>query len=223
LETSRKTNRIIRSNLSEQAAQKIRAWILSLQLRPGERLIVDNLAEELETSRTPIREGLQKLVAEGLVVYDGRSYTVMEFSKLDIENLFEIRCALEVLATRQASVRMSDTQLEALRGWYEIWRTHQQEHDIESFIAQDRRFHQLIYERAGNSQLQSLLDKLNEQWWWIIRIIYAPRITAYDREFPMEEHQAILKCIENRDSDGAADAMEQHLQRSEIEMLQYLE
>ncbi len=222
LNTPKTTNRIVRSSLSEQAAQTIKSWILSLRLKPGERLIVDNLAEELAISRTPIREGLQKLVAERLVVYDGKSYTVMEFSKRDIENLFEIRCALEVLASRQASVRMSDVRVRVLRDWYEHWNAYQQKTDIEFFVAQDRHFHQSLCEGAGNSQLQRLLDSLHEQWWWIIRIIYEPRITAYDRKSSMEEHQAVLACIEKRDSDGAADAMARHLYRSEVEMLQYL-
>jgi len=223
VKTSGTTNRIIRSSLSEQAAQHIKSWIFSLRLKPGERLIVDNLAEELAISRTPIREGLQKLVAEGFVMYDGKSYTVMKFSRCDIENLFEIRCALEVLATRQASVRRSDALVESLRNWYATWRTQQQESNIEFFTSQDRRFHQLIYEGAGNLKLQMLLDNLSEQCWWVIRLIYVPRFTAYKKHLSMEEHLAILNYIENRDANGAAHAMESHLHRSEVDMLQYVE
>ena len=223
MKKSRITNRIIRSSLSEQAAQHIKSWILSLRLKPDERLIVDNLAEEFAISRTPIREGLQKLVAEGFVVYDGKSYTVMRYSREDIENLFEIRCALEVLAARQASVRRSDALLEALWSWYETWRTQQQENNIEFFISQDRRFHQLICQGAGNLKLQTLLDNLNEQCWWVIRLIYVPRLPAYKKHFSMEEHLAILNHIKNCDAEGAAHAMEKHLHRSELEMMQYVE
>jgi DNA-binding GntR family transcriptional regulator len=121
------------------------------------------------------------------------------------------------------SARGSDTSLKALRNWYETWSTQRQEDNIEFFISQDTRFHQLICEGTGNLKLQMLLENLNEQCWWIIRLIYVPRLTAYKEHFSMEEHLAILNYIENRDADGAALAMEKHLHRSEVELMHYVE
>lgn len=216
------TNRIIRSPLSEQAAQTIKAWLFSLQLKPGERLIVDNLADKLAISRTPIREGLQKLVSEGLIVYDGKSYTVVDFSQQDAENLFEIRRALEVLAARQASHRMPDEELTQLQKLLETWVAQQQESAIEFFISQDREFHQRICKGACNVRLHSLLDNLIEQCWWVTRLAYLPQEDAYRKETLLDEHFAILQSLKEHDADGAALAMERHLLRSETEMLECL-
>ena len=215
----RTQHRIIRSSLSEQAAEKMKSWILSLQLRPGERLIVDNLADELEISRTPIREGLQKLVALGLVVYDGKSYSVAEFSRRDIENLFEIRCVLETLAARQASERMSDELVDELWKWYEEFRSQEVEKDIKQVLFYDMRYHQIIREGAENPRLKLMLDTLHDQIWWVIYQIYADKPTEYKSRFSLPEHLAILKCIAARDPEGAAKAMEKHLHRSEYDML----
>ncbi|MBC7294664.1 MAG: GntR family transcriptional regulator, partial [Thermoleophilia bacterium] len=71
--------RIIRQSLSQQAGEAIKKRILSLDLPPGTRLVVDTLAEELGVSRTPVREALRELVSQGLVTYDGNSYTVTRY------------------------------------------------------------------------------------------------------------------------------------------------
>lgn len=218
-----KTNRIIRLNLNEQAAKKIKTWILSVQLKPGDRLIVDNLAEELGISRTPVREGLQKLVAAGLVVYDGKSYMVMELSKHDIENLFEIRRVLEALAARQAGERISRELLDKLWEWYEECKQHQQEKDIEFLISHDMRFHQLVREGAGNSRLKALLENLHDQIWWVIRLIFSSKVAEYQELFLLKEHLAVLECIANHDPGGAARMMEKHIRRSETDILKYIE
>ncbi len=214
----RTQHRIIRSSLSEQAAEKVKSWILSLRLNPGERLIVDNLAEKLEISRTPIREGLQKLVSQGLVAYDGKSYSVMTFSQRDIENLFEIRCALETLAARQASERMSEELIDDLWSCYEEFQAQQPEKDIKEALSHDMRYHRIIREGAGNLRLKTMLDTLHNQIWWVIYQIYAGKPDEYKSRLSLPEHLAILKCIAARDGKGAAEAMERHLHRSESDM-----
>ncbi len=96
-------------------------------------------------------------------MYDGKSYTVTKPTQQDIENLFEIRCTLEVLAVRQASVRISDTTSDALHAWVKECEEHWQEHSIEFLMSHDMHFHQLVCEGARNPKLMALLSTLNVQ------------------------------------------------------------
>jgi DNA-binding GntR family transcriptional regulator len=216
-------HKINRISLSDQASQKMKSWILSLRVQPGERLIIDNLAEELGISRTPIREGLHRLVAEGLVQYDGKSYTITRFSRREVENLFEVRLALETLAAYQASERITPELLDQFWAWHAQCQEHQHDQDVEFLITHDMRFHQLIREAADNARLKDLLDNLHDQIWWVIRLIFSTKIAQYQELFLLREHLAILECINNHDAKGAARMMEKHIRRSERDILALFE
>ncbi len=216
-------HKIDRVSLSDQATQKIKSWILSLHVQPGERLIIDNLAAELGISRTPIREGLHRLVAEGLVQYDGKSYTITRFSRREIENVFEVRRALETLAARQASERSTPDILDQLWTWHAQCKEHQHDQNVEFLISHDMRFHQLIREAADNARLKDLLDNLHDQIWWVIRCIFSTKIEQYQQLFLLREHLSILERINAHDAEGAAQMMEQHIRRSERDILKHFE
>jgi len=214
--------RIVRQNLSEQAAAAIRQRIFSLDLPPGTRLVIDDLADALGVSRTPVREGLRQLVAEGLVTYDGNSYVVTSYSRRDIVDLFAIRQALEVLAAAQAAERMPMEAIASLRAALEQGRSHIAAGDAEFMIALDRHFHTAIAEGTQNSRLKPLLDSLQEQSWLIRRWGFLPKLVEFVETITVEEHLAIVDRLAARDAEGAARLMEEHLRKGQQRTLEWL-
>ena len=214
--------RIVRQSLSQQAAEAIKSRILSLQLPPGTRLVVDVLADELGVSRTPVREGLRALVAEGLVAYDGNTYSVPTYSRQDVEDIFAIRRSLEMLAAAQAAERMSDQALRELHQLCEEGRQRIGEDDPEFFISLDLRFHEAIAAGSHNERLIGLLQGLREQSWLIRRWGFLPKLVEYVETVTVAEHLAIVDRLEARDLQGSARLMEEHLLRGEQRTLEWL-
>jgi len=214
--------RIVRQSLSEQAAEAIKARILSLDLPPGTRLVVDALAEELGVSRTPVRAGLKQLVSHGVVTYDGNTYAVTTYSRQDVEDIFMIRRSLEALAASQAAQRMPAEDLRALRKLCEEGRRRLAEGDTEFLITVDLRFHEMISSGSGNERLIKLLDQLREQSWLIRRWGFLPKLVEYVESVTVEEHLAIVERLEAGDSEQSAKLMQEHLLRGEHRTLEWL-
>jgi DNA-binding GntR family transcriptional regulator len=214
--------RIVRQSLSEQAAEAIKARILSLDLPPGTRLVVDALAEELGVSRTPVREGLKQLVSHGIVTYDGNTYAVTSYSRQDVEDIFLIRRALEALAAQQAAQRMPANALRELRAICEEGRRRIDEQDTEFLITVDVRFHEMIATGSGNQRLIHLLDQLREQSWLIRRWGFLPKLVEYVEAVTLEEHLAIVERLEAGDSEQSGKLMQEHLLRGEQRTLEWL-
>jgi DNA-binding GntR family transcriptional regulator len=213
---------LIRQSLSQQAGEAIKRRILSLDLPPGTRLVVDVLAEEMGVSRTPVREALRELVSQGLVTYDGNSYTVTRYTRRDVEEIFAIRRALEVLAARQAAERISPQALQELRALCEEGVRRLRERDAKFLVEMDSRFHEIIAEQSGNTRLQSMLASLRDQAWLIRRWGFMNRLAEYVETVTVAEHLAILERLEAHDPDGAAALMEEHLLRGEQRTLEWL-
>ena len=100
---------------SEDAYHQIRRWIVEGRLRPDERLVEQRLAEELQLSRTPVREALRMLQSEGLVTFEpNRGARVRSLTVADITDLYELRGRLEAMAAELAAMRATADQLERL-------------------------------------------------------------------------------------------------------------
>lgn len=100
---------------SADAYHRIRRWIVEGRLRPGERLVEQRLAEDLDLSRTPVREALRMLQAEGLVAFErNRGARVRELSRAQIADLYELRARLEAMAAELAAARATPSERDAL-------------------------------------------------------------------------------------------------------------
>ncbi len=106
---------LARQSLSEDATSRIRRAIISGELAPGSPLPETGLAEQLAVSRVPIREALMEMEQEGLVEFDRRGRSrVRTFSEEDFEELFSMRCTLEVMAARLVAKRITSADVEIL-------------------------------------------------------------------------------------------------------------
>ena len=151
---------------ADAAYQALRQGILRGDLAPGERLRSDALANDLRVSRTPVREALRKLEAEGLVERSGSGLIVREFSEKDLTELFYVREALEGMAARLAAENATPREIAEIRELLDDMEAVRQRGDVAALRPLTGEFHRLICRAAHNDRLlqslKSLLDHVRQ-------------------------------------------------------------
>ena len=188
----------------------LRRAILKGELKPGERLMEIALAERLGVSRTPIREAMRKLELEGLVVMiPRRGAQVANITEKDLNDVLEVRIALENMAIEKACARMTEDEMK--RMWVaakEFERT-MEEGDLVHLAEADMAFHEIIYQASDNVRLMQVLNNLREQ-------IYRYRVEylkeAEVRDSLAREHEELTQAIRNRDVVKAQEISFQHIE-----------
>ncbi|GGP06255.1 GntR family transcriptional regulator [Nonomuraea glycinis] len=151
---------------NEVAHRRLRELILDGTYAPGVRLTEVDAAAALEMSRTPVREALRALAADGLVRTTGRGVVVVALDPGDLEDAYQVRAALEALtaetaATRQRDGRLAPADLTALRTLADVTAETTSEGRLVEAVELNRRFHRRIAELAGN---RIALETLNRVW-----------------------------------------------------------
>jgi DNA-binding GntR family transcriptional regulator len=193
---------------SEDAYRRLRQAILRGEIRPNERLIELDLAEQLQISRTPIREVLQRLGAEGLIVRVRRGWRVHEHTWEEISEIYETRVALEGYATGLAALRAGDAELAEIR---EI---HLDPDSADPRTARDHlvevndHFHAAIVEAAHNARLLELARQSRE-YFFNYRI--ARLYSEAEAEASVQGHEEIVQALLARDDGRAEAAMRRHI------------
>ncbi len=189
--------------------QTIRNAIITGEFQPGERLMETQLAEKLGVSRTPIREAIRKLELEGLVIMVPRKGAqVAQFTEKDIQDVLEVRAALEALSARLACKRMDDRSFLKLQLAIAEYSYAAKNKDLETMIEKDVEFHDIICNATQNDKLIQMFNNLKEQ-------VNRYRITyiknAEDSETVVAEHTAILEALQNRDEETASALASKHI------------
>lgn len=202
--------------LREIVFETLRDAIITGQLKPGERLMEVQLAEELGVSRTPVREAIRKLELEGLVVMVPRKGAyVADISTKDVAEVFEIRAALESLAAGLAAERITQEELEEL---HRILETESTENlDLETLIEVDTAFHEVIYKASRNERLVQIISNLREQIQRFRSITLAKPGRMKD---VLKEHKQIVEAISQGDVALARQLAQQHIEIAESNMLE---
>ena len=204
--------------LREIVCEVLRDAIRGGILKPGEWLKENDLADELLVSRTPVREAIRKLEQEGYVVtVPRRGAYVASVSIRDINEIFEIRAALEALACELAAERITDEEQERLERLLVGIGRAIEEHDMERT---DIEFHELLYQAARNERLLVIIGNLREQLtrFRTISMSYPGRLKA-----TLEEHRAIVDAIGAGDARHARKVGAKHMENSEQTLLYAIE
>lgn len=204
--------------LREVVAETLRESIVNGTLKPGERLMEIQLAEELGVSRTPVREAIRKLELEGFVIMIPRRGTyVADLSIKDINEVFEIRTSLDVLAAGLAVERITEDELEQLeRLLVEIGELIEG-NDIERIVEVDSQFHDVLYKASRNDRLVGIINNLREQF---------TRFRSISFQYPgrmkvsVEEHRRLVEAIADRNTELAQQIAREHMENSEQILLQ---
>lgn len=187
----------------------LRDAIVTGDLKPGERLMEVELAEQMGVSRTPVREAIRRLETEGLVTMTPRKGThVAELTTKDIIDVLEVRAALDGLATELAAMNVRPEHLRQLENIHKQYVAALQKENLAMAIKKDVEFHDAIYNASGNSKLMNVAGNLREQ-------IYRFRV-LYMKDFSnaadvLEEHQNILNALSDKNREKAAILAKEHI------------
>jgi DNA-binding GntR family transcriptional regulator len=207
----------IPSNLTTLAYNTIREYILQGRLDENSRLTEDFLSNQLGISKSPVREALNRLEAEGLIHIEPRKGAYLRrFTAVEINELYDIREALEVHVVRTANV--TPALLADLRQSLKRQRTMLKINDKARYIQEDVRFHSLLAQATGNGRLCSVLANIQNQIWLSRRKTYDLSSTTAP-----DFHDAIVKALEQGSVDGAERAMREHIRTVRQRLLQFME
>ncbi len=204
--------------LREIVFEALREGIISGELKPGERLMEVQLAEEMGVSRTPVREALRKLELEGFVVMVPRKGVyVAGISTKDISEVFEIRSALEALAASLAAERITDDEIEELERLLLKINECIKNHDLDGLVSVDTAFHDIVYKASRNERLVQIVSNLREQ----IQRFRKTSLSSPGRiRHTVEEHKKIVDAIASRDAALAHELAQEHVENAENQILE---
>jgi DNA-binding GntR family transcriptional regulator len=203
--TARKTQ----ASRPDVAYKEIRRRILESELVPGDPLSEVALAEELQVSRTPVRQALQRLAQAGLVAtQSNRGSFVKAISAEDIVQIYEIREQLEGYAAGVASRNLSAKSIAELRDGIVRARMQVKQGKTRAAFDSDILLHAAIVGSTRNTRLRDILATLQDQ---VHRIRLSSGEDTERLRFAVEEHEAIIDAIGRRDAKAARSAMKKHL------------
>jgi DNA-binding GntR family transcriptional regulator len=203
-------------SLSHQAYEQIKRKIVSLELPPGVLINEGILRDELSLGRTPIREALQRLAAERLVmIVPRRGMFVTEIGVSDLPRIFEIRLVLEPSATRFAAQRGQACHWTHMQELLDnAPRSDRPDYNVQ-MIEIDQACHEIIYQAAQNPLL---VDTLNTLYALSLRLWYFSLSQIGGMTAALNEHRLILDALRSQDGDRAAALMSTHIKTFQEEI-----
>ena len=195
--------------LYEQVAERLRARIYSHELPPGGWIDEQALALEYGISRTPLREALKVLAAEGLVILKPRrGCYVTELSEQDIDEVFPVMAMLEGRVAELAARRATGADFSRLAAIHEDLEKHAAANNADRFFEANQRFHTALQEIAGNRYLAQLIDDARK----VIKLTRRDSLRLEGRlKQSLQEHREILQALRTKDAPLARQCMHDHL------------
>ncbi len=204
--------RIRPPSLAEDAYRVLHQMIVFGQLAPGERLIEPELCERLGLSRTPLREALKRLAAEGLITTRrNRNAIVSPFDAKELEHLFEVEAGVESFAILLAAQRMTQTELKRIEALQERMEKLQGTGDLHAYFELNQRVHTMIVAGARNPVLEETHGRLLGR---LERARYAALGKFGRWEESAHEHREILDALKDRDGKRAQALLLAHVQHT---------
>jgi DNA-binding GntR family transcriptional regulator len=206
--------RISSTNLDEQIYDRIKIMIAEGLLLPGERIVPEQLARTMGTSRTPILAALKRLSQAQVVEWRSRhGVFVRRLSRRELAMVYEVRELLEGLSARRAATVITPSQLEFFRNLLGDVDLEDTPANRRKYMRHDYMFHSGVLDIAGSTPLTQTLGSLN-----IMVSAFSGSGIIRPMNESMAEHAEILEAFGDRDPDGAEAAMRRHLSRT-VELL----
>ena len=200
--------------LSSTLFTAIQKDILSGQIRSGEKLTEQRICKQYDVSRTPVREALRQLEADGLIEnIPHRGAFAIGLSRRDISDLFDLRALFEMKAVEWAIQRMSDEDVDRLRENVEFMEFYTLKGDTEKVLSFNSQFHDIIYKGTGNRMLYQTLHTYQTY----LKHSAPPKTFTDDYLTTiLSEHRAIFNAFESRNPIEGREAMQQHKEHSKL-------
>ena len=210
------------SSLHADIVSQLRDFIVEEHLPPGSRIPERELCEKFGISRTPLREALKVIAAEGLIeLLPNRGARVRQFSEADIRNLFEVLSGLDFVAGRLACARITDDAIAAIEKLHLEMYTHYLRRELADYFRINQKIHQAIIDAAANALLSANYANLNSI---VRRLRYSANLVHRDRlGDAMREHEQIVDALKRRSADELGLLMFQHMQGKCEAVCEYLQ
>ena len=208
--------------LRKQIYELLKENILAGELHPGQKISEQKIAEELNVSRTPVREAIQLLESEDLVaVVPKRGVFIAGIkSKKEINDIFQVRVNLEGLAACLTAKNIQAQKMNRLEQFLEEFKTDPENMTLQQCIDIDISFHQFIYDTADNIWLQKMLDNLLEQ-------INRFRASSFSQEgrmdISLEEHLEMAEAFKEKNPEKARRLAENHVENARASIVRAFE
>ncbi len=206
--------RVVLNSLHDEAASQLRERIFSGELAPGSYLDEPALCAALGISRTPLREALKVLTAEGLLRHEPRrGCFVAEVTERDLDEIFPVIALLEGRCAFEAAGNASDAELAALEQLHDKLQRAARAKRINEYYAVNYAIHEAIIALADNRWLAQVIGDLRK----ILKLARQQQLRAPGRlEQSLSEHLAVFAALKSRDAEGAEAAMRTHLTRQRV-------
>jgi len=196
--------------LSQKVYRALKTEIIKGSLKPGTKLSEGKIAEQMGVSRTPVREALKELAAEGFVKMNpNQAVAVSNASVEDVQEVLQIRGVLEGLAARLTTKTINEEEIKELEKYQKRMEQYTNKDDVLAFSEMDAEFHELILNICGNNRLIQIRKNLSDQAHrYRIRSLSVPGRLKYS----LKEHQEIVEALKRKDAEQADRLSQKHIE-----------
>jgi DNA-binding GntR family transcriptional regulator len=187
-----------KETLRFKAYKEIKAKIISLYLKPGEKIFENEIAKALKISRTPVREALLILENEKLVECDGRiGFIVKKLNAKEIEEYFSIRKLFEAFAVPLIVERITASEIEALKKNITEAQAYLKRNDFHNIVQCETKFHEILWRATKAEVFFQTISSLSDKFQWIRAIALSAEGACRES---IDDHKKILSLVERKDS-----------------------
>jgi DNA-binding GntR family transcriptional regulator len=200
------------SVLIDKIVDNIEIDILFGEYKPREHLVQDQLAKKYGVGRNVIRAVLQKLEEKSVVEHFAhRGSVVKEFTAKKAKDLYQLRMLLEGIAMEMAASRITSREIRQLKSLSDEMRIHLQKRELMGFVLAHERFHQLIFETAGNFYLSKMIRELISAASSIRYFSYSRYSIRENKKHLLEEHKQLINFLQKGDAQKAGEMAKSHI------------
>ena len=211
---------IPRAALHEQVAQRLRQMLVENRIAPGAKLNERELADVLHVSRTPLREAIKMLAAEGLVeLLPNRGAIAVSLSEADVLNTFEVMAGLEALSGELAAQRITDEELAEIKAMQFEMKAAYTRRDLSNYYRINARIHGAINAAAKNPVLTATYNQVNAR---LQALRFRSNQDGAKWKRAMAEHEKMIVALERRDAAALRDLLAAHLRNKRDAVIEQL-
>lgn len=211
---------IPRAALHEQVAQRLRQMLVEGRIAPGAKLNERELAEQLDVSRTPLREAIKMLAAEGLVeLVPNRGAIAVSLSEADVLDTFEVMAGLEAQSGELAAQRITDEELAEIRAMHYEMMAAYTRRDLSAYYALNSRIHSAINAAAKNPVLLTVYTQVNAR---LQALRFRSNQDGEKWKRAVKEHEQMIEALATRDAAAMREVLLAHLRNKRDVVLEQL-
>lgn len=211
---------ISRKSLHQELVDRLQLLIVSNQLEPGTKVPEKELCEQFGVSRTPMREALKVLAADGLVTLEqNRGAWVTQITADEVEEVFPILGALEALAGELACKRISDAEIRNIRKLHELLLNNYENRNLDAYFKTNQKIHRAILLAAKNSTLTNYWQGLTVR---MQRARYLANMSDERWSEAVSEHERIMQFLQQRSGPELAATLIEHMRNKQTSVLRWL-